>query len=129
MSKTTLNEMARLVQEAEPFEGNSVSAKWIDKLYCVFSYGSHFPMYVFDGVIGEWIANNDKYSSTTSRHQSKCKPNNVRFTMNTHALKEVISCGGFMQYKLIRDFEEANKYIFDPINHVPTPPRTPHVYA
>ena len=102
MSKTTLNEMARLVQEAEPFEGNSVSAKWIDKLYCVFSYGSHFPMYVFDGVIGEWIANNDKYSSTTSRHQSKCKPNNVRYEMDTKALKEVISCGGFMQYKLLR---------------------------
>ena len=102
MSKTTLNEMSRQVNNTWEFEGNSVSAKWIDKLYCVFSYGRHFPMYVFDGDVGEWIANNDKYSSTTSRHQSKCKPNNVRYEMDTKAIKELINLGGFMQYKLLR---------------------------
>jgi hypothetical protein len=60
-------------------------------------------MYVFDEAIGEWIGNEDKYSVTTSKHQGKCRPNNVRYWLSTEAIKDLIELGGFVQYKTARE--------------------------
>ena len=44
----------------------------IGKRYVVFSYGPHFPIYLWkDGV---WYGNIEKYSATTTRHQSVARP-------------------------------------------------------
>lgn len=40
--------------------------------YVVYSYGKHFPMYIYEQ--GTWYANCDKYSPSTSRHQSQANP-------------------------------------------------------
>jgi hypothetical protein len=42
--------------------------------YAVFSYGDHFPIYYYDHDIKKWFGNKDKYSMTTSRHQSCAWP-------------------------------------------------------
>ena len=98
MAKTTLNEMRAEVEGRRIFEGNSVFSNSNDDFYTVYSYGYHFPMYVYDYAIGKWIGNNNKYSCTTSRHQSKCQPNNVSFWMGTAEIKEMLDMGGFVQY-------------------------------
>ena len=103
MSYTTLNEMRREVEGRREFEGNSAYGEDRDGFYTVFSYGYHFPMYVYDEAIGEWVGNSDKYSATTSRHQSKCRPNNVRHWLNTNELKHMIQMGGFVKYKTARE--------------------------
>lgn len=104
MSKTTLNEMRYEVEGLRTFEGNSVFSNWIhEAMYAVYSYGYHFPMYVYDASIKEWIGNSDKYSVTTSKHQSKCRPRDVKFWMTTDELKGMINMGGFVQYKTARD--------------------------
>ena len=103
MAKITLNEMQREVQGRRLFEGNSVFSRITDNLYVVYSYGYHFPMYVYDYAIGKWIGNSDKYSTTTSRHQSKCNPNDVEFWLDTDELKHMIGKGGFVEYKLRED--------------------------
>lgn len=103
MSKTTLNEMRAEVEGRRVFEGNSVFSNVTENFYTVYSYGYHFPMYVYDYAIGEWIGNQDKYSTTTSRHQSKCRPNNVRFWLKTKELIQMREMGGFVQYKTARE--------------------------
>ena len=102
MSQTTLNEMRSKVEAKQLFKGNSVFSVWEGNLYVVYSYGYHFPMYVYDDVIGEWIGNTSKYSSTTSRHQSKCRPNSVRYEMNNNELRKLVDMRGFVQYKTAR---------------------------
>lgn len=47
------------------------------RLYIVYSYGEHWPLLVFDRATGEWWANEDKYSATTSRHMTQCRPYTV----------------------------------------------------
>ena len=42
--------------------------------YVVYSYGSHFPMYIWDEVTQRWYGNRDKYSITTTRHQRHACP-------------------------------------------------------
>lgn len=48
------------------------------RLYVVYSYGPHFPMFVFDRAFGQWYANEDRYSATTSKHIGQCYPHMVR---------------------------------------------------
>jgi len=43
--------------------------------YVVYSYGQHWPLYLFRE--GQWYGNEDRYSSTTSHHRTYAMP---RFT-------------------------------------------------
>jgi hypothetical protein len=93
------------VEKLEEFQGSNTFGKWIpqgggrvnDKqVYAVYSYGSHFPMYVYDKVENKWIGNKDKYSQSTTRHQSLLRPSSVGIWYNTDELKEVIWHGGLV---------------------------------
>lgn len=111
----TLNEMSRLVEARIAFKGNSVFSSWVSpNLYVVYSYGTHFPMYVYDASAcvfggfgnvlskGVWLGNTNKYSTTTSRHQSKCRPDTVHKWMDTEGLKDVIHQGGYTKHLIFR---------------------------
>jgi hypothetical protein len=41
-------------------------------LYVVYSYGDHWPLFVWDGF--DWYENEEKYSPTTGRHRSYANP-------------------------------------------------------
>jgi hypothetical protein len=41
-------------------------------LYVVYSYGDHWPLFVWDGF--DWYENEDRYSNTTTRHRSYAHP-------------------------------------------------------
>lgn len=78
------NNAARaMVQMRRPFMGSNLYARehipqhGMSVLYVVCSYGEHFPIYVAetDGDNNtRWYANAEKFSSSTSRHQSQCNP-------------------------------------------------------
>lgn len=60
------------VQQRKPFQGNNTSGTYIDGRYIVYSYGAHWPMFVYDD--GRWFANSDRYSRTTSKHRVQLHP-------------------------------------------------------
>ena len=41
-------------------------------LYVVYSYGEHWPLYIYDGA--QWLENSDRTSVTTSKHRSQARP-------------------------------------------------------
>jgi hypothetical protein len=67
-----------LVQAKKPFYGSNLFAEWRDekngRVYTVYSYGYHFPMYVWTEHDQRWFANRDKYSVSTTRPQSLARP-------------------------------------------------------
>jgi len=83
-----------------PFKNNNETCwggwNWDTSLYAVFSYGHHFPMYVYDAQAQQWYGNEDKYSRTTTRHQSQARPRTEAGIewMSTEALAHLISSGG-----------------------------------
>jgi hypothetical protein len=81
----------------------SVFSERMGDLYIVYSYGFHFPMWVYDYAISKWIGNESKYSTSTSKQQSKTRPDDVSFWLDTDALKHMIGKGGFVEYKLRED--------------------------
>lgn len=103
------NKNARPYVEARKnFQGSNMFGKWLDigggrqssfDMYAVFSYGSHFPMYVFEPSVG-WIANKDKYSASTTRQQYHTRPSNIFAWFNTEDMKELIWYGSFIGYTM-----------------------------
>jgi hypothetical protein len=89
--------------------GNLFGEKFKDKLYVSYSYGYHFPMYVYDYEAGKWIGNKDKYSRTTSRHQSLCRPYTVDHWLDTEEMRLVVQKGlaGYIAWKMIKDIRRA----------------------
>ena len=80
--KTSNKACRAQVQNRNAFTANNIFAEYITTnadlsplttcRYVVYSYGKHFPMYIYEG--GHWYANIDKYSPSTSRHQSQANP-------------------------------------------------------
>lgn len=80
-----------MVQMRRPFEGSNLFARenipqhGISTVYVVYSYGEHWPLYVAETDEGNnttWYEIADKYSQSTSRHQSQCNPyeNTIKLT-------------------------------------------------
>lgn len=61
--------------------------------FTVYSYGSHFPMYVYDYETCRWYGNSSKYSRTTSKHQTLMRPAIVEQWFNTGELLHISQRG------------------------------------
>jgi len=98
-----------MVTNLRPFEGSNLFARETftehSKLYSVFSYGFHFPMYVAETVkdpdtgehVTHWYVNTDRFSRTTSKHQGQTHPLVQRMVpMDTDRMKH-IARGGLME--------------------------------
>lgn len=110
MKRVTNKEAASLTQRREIFEtvnqtifsrrlrGYDIGhGDYADKVYVVYSYGDHFPMYVYDYGTGQWYGNANKYSVTTSRHQTLTRPDVVSRWFGTDELRRIISAGGLAE--------------------------------
>jgi hypothetical protein len=63
------------VQARLPFRNhnNQLFARWeTPLLYVVYSYGDHWPLFIWDGF--DWYENEDKVSPTTTKHRSQTHP-------------------------------------------------------
>lgn len=70
MSHITNRQTIDLIARQQIFKtGNkTIFSDLVNGAYVVYSYGRHFPMAVFKN--GNWYVNEDKYSRTTTAHQS-----------------------------------------------------------
>ena len=96
---------SQYVDELKEFEGsNTFATNDNENLYVVYSYGYHFPMYIYDRQAGIWIGSNDSYSSSTSRHQSQCRPSaEIKCWLDTaEEMKEYVRRGSMMKYMEIK---------------------------
>jgi hypothetical protein len=100
------------VEQRKPFEGSNIRGKWLcptnaedverDGIYVVYSYGEHFPMYIY--AENTWFENEDKYSPTTSKHQSQCRPTDRTILLSTAWMKQLASLGyrGIAEQRILR---------------------------
>ena len=101
MSYNTLNDGVRLARSRTDFKaakGTVFGKWWGDQVYVVYSYGYHFPMYVYDTATGKWYGNSDKYGVTTSKHQGKYRPVEVKEYFDTDTLSSIIAADGLINW-------------------------------
>lgn len=77
------NRDARMyVQKLKEFKANSLWSEWVrdtntdteDARYVVYSYGTHWPLFIYEVRTDTWFENASKYSVTTSKHRSQVNP-------------------------------------------------------
>jgi len=51
--------------------------------YVVYSYGKHWPLFVWDDETQRWYGNSDKHSVTTSKHRTYAHPRLITNTNDT----------------------------------------------
>lgn len=61
--------------------------------YVVYSYGNHFPLFVYEPISARWYENEDKYSRTTSMHRSKAHPHTETYPLSTSGMINLINEG------------------------------------
>ena len=87
--RTSNGKCSKYVNNRIVFNANNIFSEVKNNCYVVYSYGYHFPMYVFRS--GKWYANKDKYSITTSSQQTQSKPDNIDVYVKTEVLKDIIN--------------------------------------
>jgi hypothetical protein len=72
--KTSGQKARQYVQSKTPFTNHNgqLYGQWVRDTYIVYSYGEHWPLFIWDGA--QWYENEDKYSPTTSKHRSQTHP-------------------------------------------------------
>jgi len=91
MTRISNRQCRHYVNDKEPFDANHIFARNVDRFYIVYSWGLHFPMYIYDREYGIWFGNRDKYSKSTSKHQSQAMPSDDIQWLNTNELLKIIT--------------------------------------
>jgi uncharacterized protein (UPF0333 family) len=91
MTKTSNSKARPLVENRENFKGSNTYGINSDTCYTVYSYGTHFPLFVYAKRLKVWIENKDRYSVSTSKHKSQLRPQGVTLTASTGFLKQLIN--------------------------------------
>lgn len=74
MIKTSNNNCRQYVQKRQEFKGNNLFGQQYNGVYVVYSYGYHWPLYAYVESDGQWYANSDKSSVSTSKHANQAHP-------------------------------------------------------
>ncbi len=80
------------VEDRVEFEGSNLFGRVLqNKVYVVYSYGEHFPLFVYTDA--QWYENSDGYSPSTARHKSYARPrwSDDRVLMDTAQLKALLN--------------------------------------
>ena len=84
----TSNAKARaFVEQREDFQGNHLYGEKIGKGYVVFSYGRHWPLFIFNGQ--QWFENAGHYSQTTSKHKGQTSPSETTTKLSADAMRDL----------------------------------------
>lgn len=97
MKPKNLDECVELARKKEPFTFNNVYAVARDgrpdisrpPTYTVYSYGTHYPMYVYDYEACQWYGNADKSTPTTNRHMKRFQPYSVAQWVEGETLSDI----------------------------------------
>lgn len=94
MTIRTTNKAARsYVQNQTPFQGSNVFGEFMNDMYTVYSYGEHFPLFIYDKQHNQWLENDDSYSRTTARHKSQLRPTQNTIKCTTEQMQAIIRAG------------------------------------
>ena len=95
--ETTVQGCRQYVERRVPFHttNKQLFGYWTPSgVYAVFSYGQHWPLFVYEPTTSMLFANEDKYGTTTSKHYGKAYPFNANtYKLSCTAMKQLVANG------------------------------------
>ena len=113
MTKISNKEIRAKVEFMEEFDNKNSSCygRRLEKagLYVVYSYGEHWPLFVYDWRVNQWYENNSSakeilgYGTTTSRHASHSRPYDLTTSAKANGFIEmsVAEIKEFVQRRIV----------------------------
>lgn len=81
------------VRARQPVRNNSwtIVGFWVSQdIYAIFSYGLHWPLFVYSASEGVWLENEEKCSMTTSHHRMHAHPHGPTVERSKDALVHLL---------------------------------------
>jgi hypothetical protein len=76
MIKISNREARQYVTDKLEFKASNTYGQWeSDNIYCVYSFGSHWIMYMYIKHLDRWVGCEEKRSITTSKQTTQLHPN------------------------------------------------------
>jgi hypothetical protein len=98
-NRTSIKFASDFVTKKEPFTASNTFGKWVKDLYVVYSYGYHYPMFVWDDIAQAWFENITKSTRSTEKQKVHLRPNaHVEYKLDTGELMQLVSAGGLFQW-------------------------------
>jgi hypothetical protein len=96
--KRIANKDAReFVQSKQAFKGANLYAVWTREkgraMYVVYSYGGHWPLFMYDDEVGVWFENAERVSVTTSKHRTLAHPHVSTIVCDADTIKQAMKNG------------------------------------
>ena len=94
--KTTNRDCRRYVRNCVAFDnsnGQLYARRTAYGLYVVYSYGPHWPLFIYCPETEQWFENEDKYSMTTSHHRSYAHPHEPTILRSATWMREAAERG------------------------------------
>lgn len=93
MFRINNSQASRYVKAKALFRGSNLFSERRGGNYVVYSYGPHWPLFVYNAESGIWYENMDKRSGTTSRHRSQAHPQCETVLMGHEEIVEFVAMG------------------------------------
>jgi hypothetical protein len=114
MIKTSNGKCRIHVQNREVFKANNIFAERSQSLngeatYTVYSYGYHFPLFVYHEPTGTWFENSNRYSVSTSKHRSQAHPLCPAHKTSTLQLERLLTFGLVDSLLMARGYSQTEE--------------------
>ena len=106
MKKVANNAARAYVQNLTPFKGSNTFGEWVDgsrgdSRFVVYSYGKHWPLFVWQD--GKWYENAGKYSVSTSKQHGQLHPHTDTEKHSAEDMRTIAEMGvTFWAYNKLR---------------------------
>lgn len=83
-----------MVQAKEAFTNHNgqLFGRWeTPTLYVVYSYGEHWPLFIWSERTEIWYENEDKYGPTTSKHRTQTHPHQPTDHLSRYKMQAIIA--------------------------------------
>lgn len=96
MKRVSNSSCRPFVQRREAFQGSNLYAINLDQgtddfRYVVYSYGDHWPLFIYTN--GCWFENEEKHSRSTTKHRSQSHPHHPTILLSRHWMRTLADCG------------------------------------
>jgi hypothetical protein len=113
--RTTNGKCEKFVEERVPFNASNLYAQWeypITKgepaMYVVYSWGKHFPLYIWEPVEREWFKNTTGSTNSTHQHRYDAGIANTKYLpLDTDTMIDIITRGIRPVFKELETEEAA----------------------
>lgn len=98
--RTTNSKCKEFVNECLPFVASNLYAEWVypknkeePAMYVVYSWGTHFPLYIWEPVERTWFANTTGSTTSTDAHRWDARPSGNALPLDLDTMLDIVSEG------------------------------------